>query len=145
MSTIPAVLDELVARFAAALPDADVFDGAPLATDTKDYIVVGFDTEDGFAVEANLARQQLSAEPDREIYDVFCLASAWDGGTDIKRVRDKAYALVAAANQALRQDVMLGGLAMQVSLTTHSLAQGLLAEGATVTVRFVVHVDAYTS
>lgn len=145
ISTVPAVLDALAARWAAALPDVQVSDGQPVATE-NDLIAVGFNEVPGEpAVNSTRTREQLAAEPDRESYDVSCIASTFDGGTEFKPIRDRVYELVNAAATDLAEDDSLGGLVMQARVTADDLIQEQTEAGAVATVRFTVHVDAFTS
>lgn len=145
ISTVPAVLDALVARWRSALPGVQVSDGQPVTTE-NDLIAVGFhDVAGEPAVNSTRTREQLAAQPDRESYDVSCLASSFTGATEFKPVRDRVYELVDAAAADLAEDDTLGGLAMQARLTADDLIQEQTEQGAVATVRFTVHVDAYTS
>lgn len=143
-STVPAVLDALVAGFTSALPGVQVVDGQPITTD-GDVVCVGFSGLAGEpAVESTRTREQLAVEPERESYDITCLASSWDGGTDAKAVRDRAYQLLDAVASWLAADRTLGGLVLSTRLSAESLIQEQTDQGAAATVRFTVHVDAFT-
>lgn len=143
-STVPGVLDALVALWGQALPDVQVADGEPVAV-ADDVIVVAFTgVPDEPAVTSTRTREQLAAQPDRESYDVTCLASSWSGVTEFKPVRDRAYELLGSAAAALAADPTLGGRVMQARLSTEDLIQSQTDKGAVVTVRFNVHVDAFT-
>ncbi|WP_242890265.1 hypothetical protein [Actinomadura litoris] len=145
VSTVPTALDALVTGLTAALPDVQVVDGQPVSTE-GDVICIGFGGVPGEpAVESTRTREQLAREPDREQYDIACLASSWSGDTDAKTVRDRAYELVDAAADVLAADDTLGGVVMEARITTDSLTQEQTAEGAVATVRFIVHADAFTS
>jgi len=144
VSTVPQALDRLVALGALALPDTDIIDGQPIVTD-GDFVAIGFTGLQGEeAVEAARTTEQMGAQPDREIYDITCLASSWSGDGDPKAVRDQAYVLVDAFATALKGDRTLGGLAMRARLSTVALAQEQTEMGALATVRFIVRVDAFT-
>lgn len=144
ISTVPAVLDALVARWAAALPDVQVSDGQPVVTQ-DDLIAVGFHDVPGEpAVNSTRTREQLASMPDRESYDVSCIASTFTGGTEFKPIRDRVYELVDAAATVLVEDRTLGGVVMLAQLTSDDLIQEQTEQGAVATVRFVVHVDAFT-
>lgn len=145
ISTVPTVLDALVALWSAALPGVQVADGQPLDMQ-NDLIAVGFHDVPGEpAVNSTRTREQLAAEPDRESCDVSCLASSYSGVADFKTVRDRAYELVNAAASALADDDTLGGIAMDARLTSDDLIQERTENGVFATVRMVVHVDAFTS
>jgi hypothetical protein len=145
ISTVPAVLDALTSRWAAALPDVQVADGQPLDTQ-DDLIAVGcHDVPGEPAVDSTRTREQLAAEPDRESYDVSCLASSYSGVADFKTVRDRVYELANAAAAALADDDTLGGACMSARLISGDLIQERTDQGVVATVRLTVHVDAYTS
>jgi hypothetical protein len=144
VSTVPVAIDRLVAMAALALPGTDIIDGQPIVTE-GDFVAIAFTGIPGEeAVETARTTEQMGAQPDREIYDVTCLASSWDGGGDPKLVRDQAYALVDAFANGLKADHTLGGLAMRARLSTVALAQEQTEQGAAATVRFIVRVDAFT-
>lgn len=144
MSTVPAVLDALVAaaHFALSGTDVLVVDGQPLQLQ-EDMLVIGFaGNNDEPAVEATLTREQLAVRPDRESYDVVCLASSWRGDPDPKVVRDRAYELLGLFAAQLAGDPLLGGLVMSCRVASELLVQAHTSKGPVATVRFVVHVDA---
>jgi hypothetical protein len=143
VSTIPAVLDYLIAGLKAQLPDLQIEDGQPITTD-DDLICVGFTGTPGEAAIVNtLSEQGRPRDPDREAYEITSLASAFDGGTDAKAVRDRAFALVGEVAAFLNADPMLGGLVMRARLSTEALAPEQTSKGAVATVQFVIAVDAY--
>jgi len=145
VSTIPAVLDYLVAGIQAALPDLQVMDGQPIETEA-DVICIGFTGTPGEAAVVNTFSQRgLAREPDREAYEITSLASAWDGGTDAKAVRDRVFALLGAIADFLNSDPMLGGLVMQARMSTEALAPEQTSKGATATVQFVIAIDAFAN
>jgi len=144
VSTVPGVLDALVALWGQALPGVQVADGEPVNV-ADDVLVVGFTgVPDEPAVTSTRTREQMAAQPDRESYDITCLASSWSGTTEFKPVRVRAYELLSAAAGALAADPSLGGLVLQTRLSTEDVIQSQTDKGAVVTVRFTVHVDAFT-
>lgn len=147
VSTVPAVIDELVTRFAAAIPDAHVCDSLPISDrDSNDWILIGFTSQtDEQATTSSLTVEQMAADPSREQYEVACLVSAWMGAEDdVKAVRDRAYALVNAMTAELARDQTLGGLVMRATLTTQSLDQYWSEGGVSADVRVTIFVDAFT-
>ncbi|MBX6382164.1 MAG: hypothetical protein IRZ07_04190 [Microbispora sp.] len=120
-------------------------DGQPLDTD-PDIVCIGFTGEPGeAAVEATRSRQQGATDPDRESYDITCLASSWQGHqSDPKTVRDRAYELVDRVAGELAADQTLGGVVMTARVSTEAFAQEQTSRGAVATVRFVVHIEAFT-
>lgn len=145
VSTVPAVLDELVARARIALPGVQVLDGGPHRDTEDDVVAIGFRVPAGAAaVEDTRTREQLASSPDRERYEISCLASSWRGSEhDAKAVRDRVYEMIDALAAELERDPRLGGLVMRARLSTGMLAQEQTTKGAVATVAFVVAVDAF--
>lgn len=147
VSTVPGVLDELVRAVTLALPEVQVIDGQPVRDTERDMVMLGF-TGIPYepAVEITSTREQLTAKPIREQYDITCLASAWPGGnTEAKPARDRAYELVDAIVDEISRDKTLGKRVMSARVSTAALSQGQTDRGAAATVRFVIHIDAFTS
>lgn len=145
ISTVPDVLDALVRIFSLALPDAQVSDGQPLDI-AGDVICVGFNgTPGAVAVTSTRTREQLSADPDREQYEISCMVSSYRGAQrNAKLVRDSVYALVDAMAAELARDQTLGGLVMRAMITTDALSQYQTTDGATADIEVTVHCDAFT-
>ncbi|WP_068925028.1 hypothetical protein [Planobispora rosea] len=144
ISTVPAVLPELVTRFAAALPDVMVVDGHPINA-ANDMVCVGFSGESGEpAVESTRTREQVTLDPHHEAYSVTCWAYALRGDADTALVRGLVYEYVSAVAAVLDDDPTLGGLVGRMELTTESLTTEQVPEGAQAALRFVISVDAWT-
>ncbi|MEV4180185.1 hypothetical protein AB0J28_01900 [Streptosporangium canum] len=151
MSTIPAVLDALVAAAERAWPDVQVLDGGPTTELRDDVIAIGYS---GSAAESDvrstLTGEQLDLQPDLERYDVMCMTSAWrgdaqrDGKPDARTTRRRAFELLAGLRRELAHDPRLGGLVMMARLSTLDLVADQTSAGPVCTVRFVVHIDAFT-
>lgn len=146
VSTVPAVIDELVSRFSQAVTGAQVCDALPRDGDGEDYIFVGFaGVDDQQAATNSVTIEQLASAPAREQYTISCLISAWRGvQDDVKLVRDRAYELLDAMAGVLADDQTLGGLVMRATLTTASLDQYFTQGGVSVDIRAVISVDAFT-
>lgn len=147
-SSIPFVLPELVARFSRILPDVKVTDGRPKPPEDSepDILCIGFTGEPGEpAVENTRTNEQLARDPDRESYDVTCIASSWRGNnTDAELVRNHVFGILNVISEELAKDHTLGGLVMLIRMHTDALAQEQTKMGAVATARFVLHVDAFT-
>lgn len=145
VSTVPAVLDVIVAAVRSALPGVDVWDGQPVKGTEDDVICIGFTSRPGeAAVESTITREQMATDPSRESYDITCLASSWKGEQDDPVVvRDGAYALVDAVVGALARDATLDALVMRAMLSTQAFAPEQTTRGAVATVMFVIHIDAF--
>lgn len=146
VSTIPAVLDALVALTGQVLPAAQIFDGPPTEEMQGDLVLIGFAFPTGTpAVTDTHTRQQYASSPDTESYDVACMVCAWPGGdTDLKVARDRAFAMVNALGAGLAADPMLGGLVKRARISTDSYIPEQTTNGASVTVPVTVHIDANT-
>lgn len=145
VSTIPAVLDYLVAGIQARMPDLQVADGQPITTE-DDLICIGFTGTPGEAAIVNtLSQQGLAREPDREAYEITSVASAWDGGTDAKAVRDRVFGFLGEVADFLAKDPMLGGLVMKTRMATEALAPEQTSKGAVATVQFTIAIDAFAA
>ncbi|MEV8636517.1 hypothetical protein AB0395_33205 [Streptosporangium sp. NPDC051023] len=145
LSTVPAVLDALVAAARQVLPNVQVLDGQPVTSTEPDVIAVGFTGIPGeAAVQATEERAQMGIAPDRERYDITCLASALRGETDAQAVRLRAFELLEAIRSELRRDPTLGGLVMSARLAVLSLTAQQTSAGAEATVQFIVRIDAFT-
>lgn len=145
VSTVPSVLDALVALWSATLPDVQVVDGQPLDLE-DDVICVGFSGAAGeVAVTDTRTQEQMASSPDREQYDVTNMFSSWRGAeSNAKAVRDGVYALVSVAAAEIARDQRLGGLVMRASVSSGSFTQYQSTDGATAIVQVTVSIDAFT-
>lgn len=147
-SLIPDVLDYLVTRLSELLPDVLVTDGPPIPPqDTEpDVLCVGFTGELGEpAIENTRARQQAAVSPDRETFEITNIASSWYGNdTGMKAVRDGAFAILNSVNAFIMNDHTLGNRVMRSRLMTDLVAEEQTEQGAVVTIRFVIQIDAFT-
>lgn len=146
VSTIPACLDALMATARRALPGVQVTDGQPYEDIADDLVMIAFTGEPGEqAVTSSRSQQQATTAPDRESYDVTCLAAAWGGhGDDPRPVRLMAYGFVDAIAAGLAKDGTLGGVVGRSRISTEAFAQVQTDHGAAAVVRFTVHVEAFT-
>lgn len=108
-STIPAAIDGLLALVQVQKDAATkLVDGFPrFAITNVDLIAVG-----GKTAPVADGRQETAALGNRrreETYDLRVTCSSSRGGTDQKAVRDRAFALMAVVEGAVRADVTLGG------------------------------------
>lgn len=152
MSTIPVALDALVAAAERAWPDVQVLDGGPTVQVDDDTIAIGYSGSPADPdVRSTMTREQLDMQPDLERYDVTCMASAWrgdaydaDGKPDSRTVRLRAFELLAGLRSELARDPRLGGSVMMTRLSTLDMVLDQTQAGPVCTIRFVVHVDAFT-
>jgi hypothetical protein len=112
-SRAPAVIDALVAmcEAAAGLEGVKVHDGpqvtsAPLTS----VICIGWDGDEdnSEAVQSQQEWAAIGQKAKDETIQIPCAAIAWTGSTNVKTVRDRAYELVGAVEDALRADPSLG-------------------------------------
>lgn len=106
VSAFPALVDALVERVRAALPDADVCDGAFGSDSGKDFVAVGVPSlDDNGAVAAGSAEQswatmgQLARDEEGVIN---CVAAAQTQDESVKGARDRALALAEAVAMVCR-------------------------------------------
>lgn len=146
-STLPAVVDALLATWRAALEvaalDVDVFDG-PLGATTpasNDVLVVG--------LEPPTTSAEGTQEPHgmgnrlTEHFVIHSRVSSLSGDVDMKPRRDRAYAILAVLNGALKANPTLGGVCNRVFLGPElQLWQGQTPAGAVAEVSFDVSVQA---
>lgn len=152
MSTIPAALDALVALAVRAWPDVQVIDGGPTVNVQKDVIEIGYSGSTSEPdVRSTLTREQLDMEPDMERYDVMCMVSAWRGDAhragkpDAHTTRTRAFELLGGIRTELGRDSRLGGTVMMARLSTLDVIAEQTPDGPVCTVRFQVHIDAFTA
>lgn len=114
-SRVPDVLDALVSLFAAApaLAGVKVLDG-PVVTSAplKDAVFVGYDgdpdDDGGLAVEFSQEWASIGQRARDEKFTVTCAVLSWRGSTTVRPVRERAFALLAAVEDALRDASDLG-------------------------------------
>lgn len=148
----PAVLAALPVKFTAAGQAADpalngeVRDGpAPGDSSAVEVISIGFtgpDTDDSGSAE--MTSGGLAGDRDREAYDVHCAISVSAGDPGIAPVRTRAFALLAACRAQLTGAPTLGGACMRARIGSWSMREDFTDGGVVVTLRFDVHVEAFT-
>ena len=139
-STIPAAIDGIVALLKAtnALRGIDILDGAPTTNTPKDFISIGYSQDGGDVVtgyQQILAMGNLLRD---ETYEINCLVSAWNGGSDLKVVRDRAFSLFAAIEQTLGGAMTLDGAVTFAQIAPVSFAQYQSDQGAIADLTFAV-------
>lgn len=143
-SRAPAVIDALVALCGAApgLSGVKVHDGPqPTSDPLKAVVCIGWDGDEGNdeAVQSTQEWAGLGARSKDEALQVTCAAIAWHGSTTNKPVRDRAYELVAAVEDALRANPSLGfPPPTVVALATGNAFQQQTGSGAQCRVVFTV-------
>lgn len=128
MSSIPAVIDALVAAFRAApsLSDVEVDDG-PLVSDgtAPDRVCVGFDGDPEGTFEA-----AVSEEAFNDLYgtrgeriEVPCAVIVSRGDTDVREARDRAFQILATVRDLFLADPTLAGPQTQTAVGSTRLTQ----------------------
>lgn len=149
-SRVPALLDYLVILFgdtgAAASPPFSVYDGPVITADPSKLVLwvglsdPGSDGADTAAVFTQ-ARSDLGQNTREETSSIACVAEAWSGADDLGTVRRSAFAVMAAAETAIRSntDQTFGGNGQPApGVTGGELLQNTTEAGAFARVRFQV-------
>lgn len=130
------------AAMATTLAGVQVVDGPQANSDAaSSWLFVGADggtpTED---VEAAVAEQSWMAfaKTKQEDAEVTCAAVVVRGDTDIPAARASANAIVSAAEDLLRADLLLGGLVMKAHISAIRYIPSQTQAGAKVRIVFTV-------
>ncbi len=114
-SRVPATIDALVTRWAAAMVTADasvqVWDGPVVTGDPSDAVFVGYDGDPDGDMQSATAEQDwagLGAKQRTERFTVTCAAVALIGSGDVKTGRDRAFLIFEVAAANVRADPSLG-------------------------------------
>lgn len=152
MSVVPALIDALVQKAAAALPAVLVSDGFTLTEDPGDFMMIGVEDPDNEGFETSADSQQEWAHANHtarnQTGDITCAALSWNGNSDQKAARDAAYRLTSALATLLRNDPSLGLVPGSASMlvasfgTREQLIQTKDEKGALSLVVFTVHFQA---
>lgn len=144
-STVPAAIDGLLALLAsqsALAAPVEIIDGQPTTSTPVDYVAVGIADGDSPSVDGSQDWSQIGMQRRKEDYTIRCEASSWSGGGSTKERRDRAFALFAACEAAVRADPTLGASVIQAAVgDTFSVIQAQTTQGPVCTVNFTVHVQ----
>lgn len=145
----PAAYAAILESFQSAdLGAAEVRDGPQVTgSDATEVVVVGWyaQASDNLAADGTVTMEGLAGSPDREQYVILCAALVLNGAGNLGAARARAYQLAAQCGALVAADRTLGGLVMRAGVTTQSLRQDQLPQGARATVEFGIECDAYTS
>ncbi len=137
-----AVCLALTAMWTAALTNVNVVDGPQVNSDpTADWLFVGFNggSPDEFNEGATAQQSPMTfARGKQEDGQITCAVVSVSGDTDIPAARLRAYAFVAAAEDAVRNDMTLGGLVMHAFVSDHRYSPVQTDSGAKVRIVFTV-------
>lgn len=150
-SSIPAVIDALVATFAAVL-DASIVNDGPGATvpDGPLMVYVGVDNPDDegpiVAAESDQEWAALGHAQRDETITVHNVIRAWNGDADQKVARDLVFATMATVAASIQSDPTLGGIALYaLGISSSTLRQWQDGQGAGASLDFTVTVRARIS
>lgn len=137
-SKVPAAIDALVSilRAASGLSGVTVIDGPPVGdqADTE-YVYVGWQPDSDNAVEFAQDFNATGARTRDEEFSILCTVDTWDGGDDVAARRARAFALLAALEDAIRATVAaptaptLNNTVLWAHLTSGSLQQANTEKG----------------
>jgi len=127
---------------APAFEGVQVVDGPQANSDaSNDWLFVGFDGDvpdegnEAASVEQSLMAFARTKQEDGE---VTCAVVSRRGDTNVPAARARAYALMSAAEDALRLDMQLGALVMHAFVSAHQYIPVQAQAGAKVRVVFTV-------
>ena len=134
-STIPAALDNLIAalRSETQLSGVQIIDGQPITDLPGDFILVGFGDDTGASVSGSQVPASLGNLRRAEQFTINCEISAWQGSTEMKIVRDRAFQIlgcvedVVRANASLNDAVIFSDFGQSIDLNQIQTAQGAVA------------------
>lgn len=141
-SKVDAVCLALTALWQTAVTGAQVVDGPQANSDaSNDWLFVGADGDapDESNEAAAVDQSWMAfAKTMQETGEVTCAVVSRAGDTDIPTVRARAYAILAAAETALRADPLLGGVVMQSYVSAHQYIPVITQGGCKARVVFTV-------
>lgn len=142
-STVPTVMQALVATVEAALPDVQVINGQPLNNLEQDFVAVGWNFEQPAINIALTAGDYPSLRGRRERYDVACMVVSWRGNADAAQVvLQRCADLYAAIQDALVAAPNLSGVAA-ITVNGGGYTPAQTDKGPIGTLHFTVTVDAW--
>jgi hypothetical protein len=138
-----AVCLALTALWQASVTTAQVVDGPQATGDAaSEWLFVGADggePDEGAEIATSEQDWMAFAKTQQETPDVTCAVVVRRGDTDIPSARGSAYAILAAADAALRTDPTLSGLVMQSHISSHRYMPAQTTKGAKVRITFTVN------
>ncbi len=132
----------LTAMWTAALTGVTIADGPQVNSDpTADWLFVGFNggSPDEFNEGATAQQSMLTFNRGKaEDGQITCAVVSVAGDTNIPATRARAYAFMATAEDAVRNDMTLGGLVMHAFVSDHRYSPVQTDNGAKVRIVFTV-------
>ncbi|MFJ4990067.1 hypothetical protein ACIP9H_40505 [Streptomyces sp. NPDC088732] len=150
-SAAPAAIDALLAILTAAkarpdsaLADAEVIDGPAITTLPGEAVYVGYQPDGDAAVGIEQQFASAGARRRDEALTISGYIEVNSGDTEMKPIRDRAFAMLAVIETELRATDLtpdaptLGGAVLWAHLTAGNLRQYQSTEGVTVGLAFTV-------
>ena len=143
-TTIPAAIDAIIAllRASSDLRGIEIIDGQPTTNTAKDFIAVAFVEDGGQVVSGYQQMVTMGNMLQDETFDVVCRVSAWNGGTDMKKVRDRAFTLFAGVEKAIRASNTLSSNVLFAYIQPVNYSQYQTEQGAVADLDFSITVRA---
>lgn len=135
---------QLILSALKALPELEgvvIFDGPAIGQDSpKRTVIIGDDgdPESDAVSEFTQEWSNMSRTRKRESGEIPCAAIAWEGGTDMKSQRDRAFDLLAVCELALLTDPTLGDESLWIEITSGSARPVQNERGAATVVPFTI-------
>jgi hypothetical protein len=142
-STIPAAIDGLIAALKTntQLSSVQVIDGQPTTDLPGDYVLIGFGDDSGASVSGTQTPASLGNLRRSEQYTINCEVSAWQGSTNMKIVRDRAFQILASVEDVVRSNATFGGAVMFADFGQNiDLNQIQTAQGAVAVIKFTISI-----
>lgn len=141
-SSIPAAIDGILAllRAASGLRGVEIIDGEPTTNTPKDFVTIGFAQDGGDVVTGFQGILGMGNVLREEQFDIACRASSWNGGTNFKTVRDRAFALFGVVEDTLRAASTINDAVTFAQIAPISYAQYQTDQGATADLDFSISV-----
>jgi hypothetical protein len=143
VSTVPAMIDAVVAAVRTALPATQVWDGPPAGDEADDRVCVGWSrnrpttivtrTDDTFDIETGIT----------ERYEIPGLAISYSGDPALSPRRTAVYNLVETIADTITTDAGIKGLNATARVTAGNLTQEAGSNGVQALADFTIHVEAY--
>jgi hypothetical protein len=146
-SAIPAAIDALLEIVGAApdLAGVQVIDGPPVGDmSEQDYLSIGWQPDSEEAVQMVQDFNAAGARTRDEDFTILCWLDTWTGDSDVKARRDRAFALLAVIEDAIRASgasptaPTLNGTVLWAHLTGALLKQANTDQGTRAGIAFTV-------
>jgi hypothetical protein len=146
-SAIPAAIDALleILGVAPGLSGVQVIDGPPIGDmSAQDYVAIGWQEDSEEAVQMEQDFNAAGARTRDENFTILCWLDTWTGDSDVRARRVRAFALLAAIEDAIRASgaspaaPTLNGTVLWAHLTGGLLKQANTDKGARAGLAFTI-------